>query len=208
MMRRSKTIMLLAALALAMAACSGSSYQMTPLYLEEQTAVTPIEDVLIIVVIDDQEIRAIFEKHFKDWFTVKGIEAITSTEVLPIKEDSELEKETILEIVDKYGNDSVLITNLEGYEEEEVFSRDRPRFHGNYYGFYRYAWGYVYWPTIYGENVQFTLETRLYNIKSESLVWAGDSKLVNPETTGEAIGQVVESVMQELEKNGLLPQKS
>ena len=56
--------------------------------------------------------------------------------------------------------------------------------------------------------MQFTLETRLYNIKNESLVWAADSKLVNPETTGEAIGQVVESVIQELEKNGLLPKKS
>jgi hypothetical protein len=206
-MRRFESL-LLVALALAVAACSGSSYQMTPLYLEEQAAVTPIEDVLIIVVIDDQEIRAIFEKHFKDWFTVKGIEAITSTEVLPIKKDGELDKETILEVVDKYANDSVLITNLEGYEEEEVFSRDLPRFHGTYYGFYRYAWGYVYWPTIYGENVQFTLETRLYNLKSESLIWAGDSKVVNPETAGKAIGQVVEAVMQELEKNALLPKKS
>ena len=178
-MRRFETMLLLAAMALALAACSGSSYQMTPIYLEEQAAITPIEDVLIIVVIDDQEIRTIFETHFKDWFTAKGIEAITSTEVLPIKKDGELKKETILEIVEKYGNDSVLITNLEGYEEEEVFSRDLPRFHGTYYGFYRYAWGYVYWPTIYGENVQFTLETRLYNIKSESLVWAADSKLIN-----------------------------
>ncbi len=207
-MRRSETMLLLAVVALAVAACSGSSHRMTPVYLEEQAAITPIKDVLIIVVIDDQEIRAIFEKHFKDWFTAKGIEAITSTEVLPIKKDSELDKEIILEVVDKYANDSVLITNLEGYEEEEVFSRDLPRFHGTYYGFYRYAWGYVYWPTIYGEKVQFTLETRLYSIKSESLVWAADSKLVNPETTGKAIGQVVESVMQELEKNGLLPKRS
>lgn len=206
-MRRFESL-LLVALALAVTACSGSSYQMTPLYLEEQAAVTPIEDVLIIVVVDDQEIRAIFEKHFKDWFTFKGIEAITSTEVLPVKKDGELDKETILEVVDKYANDSVLITNLEGYEEEEVFSRDLPRFHGTYYGFYRYAWGYVYWPTIYGENVQFTLETRLYNLKSESLIWAGDSKVVNPETAGKAIGQVVEAVMQELEKNALLPKKS
>jgi hypothetical protein len=207
-MRRFETMLLLAALALTMAGCSGSSYQMTPVYLEAPAAIKPIEDVLIIVVIDDQEIRAIFEKHFKDWFTYKGIEAITSTEVLPIKKDGELDKETILKVVDKYGHDSILITNLEGYEEEEVFSRDLPRFHGTYYGFYRYAWGYVYWPTIYGENVQFTLETRLYSLKSESLIWAGDSKVVNPGTVGKAIGQVVESVIQELEKNGMLPKPS
>ena len=140
-----------------------------------------------------------------DWLNLKGVDAVMSTDVLPVKADTKLQKETIIEVVDKYENDTILITHLVGKKETEVFSRDRPQYHHSYYGFYNYGWGYVTWPTIYGENVQFSLETRLYDVKTESLVWLGESQTTNPKTTGEAIGQVVEVVMTDLAKNGLLP---
>ena len=46
------------------------------------------------------------------------------------------------------------------------------------------------WPTIYGERVELNIETRLYDVKTESLIWAGELQLSNPKTTGEAIGQM------------------
>jgi hypothetical protein len=109
-------------------ACSGSSIQMTQTHLEDIGVGKPIKDVLIIVIIDDQEIRAIFENHYKDWLRVKGVEAIISANVLPIDAGTKLEKEAIIEVIDKYKNDTLLITHLVGFSETEVFSRDRPRF--------------------------------------------------------------------------------
>lgn len=207
-MRAENYLLLSVALVCFLAACTGSSIKLVPTHINESAAGKPIKDALIIVVIDDQEVRAIFEKHFKDWFAVKGVEAIASTDVLPVHEETQLEEATIVEVINKYENDSVLITHLVGFSETEVFSRVVPEVYRNYYGFYRYSWGYAHWPVITGENVQFTLETRLYDIKTESLLWAGESQLTNPETTGKAIGQVVEAVMQALEKNKLLPEAS
>jgi hypothetical protein len=204
-MRNIITRPFVATLAFVVVACSGSSIQMTQTHLEDIGVGKPIKDVLILVIIDDQEIRAIFENHYKDWLRVKGVEAIISANVLPIEAGTKLEKEAIIEVIDKYKNDTLLITHLVGFSETEVFSRDRPRFFNNYYGFYNYAWSYVYWPTIYGERVQFNLETRVYDVKTESLIWAGESQVKNPKTTGQAIGQVVDAVLKELEKNGLLP---
>ncbi len=202
---RKMITLFMALLALAVVACAGSSIQMTQTHLEKERVGKPIKDVLIIVIVDDQEIRTIFEEHFMDWLAVKGVEAITSADVLPINAGTKLEKEAIIEALHKYENDTLLITHLVGYAETEVFSRDRPRYYNNYYGFYNYAWGYVNWPTIYGERVQFKLETRVYDVKKESLIWAGESRITNPKTTGQAIGQVVDVVMKDLEKNGLLP---
>jgi hypothetical protein len=184
--------------------CSGSSSQLMHQHVEESRLGKPISDVLILVIVEDQEIRRIFEKHFMDWLNVKGVEAIISVDVLPVNEQTKLEKEAIVEVLDQHENDTILITNLVEFGETEVFSRDRPRFNYNYYGFYNYAWGYVYWPTVYGEKVQITLETRLYDVKTESLIWSGESHLKNPETTGKAIGDVVEMVIRDLDKNGLL----
>ena len=189
-------------------ACSLSRTRMVQAHVEETHVGTPINNVLIIAVIDDRQIRTIFEKHVQEWFNAFGVEAVTSSAVLPIDDDPKLEKAAIIEVVDQLGADTVAITRPVGFAESEVFSRERPRFYYNYYGFYNYAWGYVSWPTIYGEDVEFDLETRLYDVKTETLIWAGETKTTNPKTTGEAIGQVVEAVMKELQKNGLLPKRS
>jgi hypothetical protein len=204
-MRKIETTLLIAVLAFAVVACSGTSARMTPIHVETQRVGKPIKNVLIIAIIDNQEIRAILEKHFKDWLKVKGVESMTSVDLLPIDDNTKLEKEAIIEVVDKYENDTILITRLVGYGETEVFSRGRPQYFYNYYGFYNYGMVYVTWPVVSGEKVQISLETGLYDAKTESLIWAGESQLKNPKTTGIAIGQVVDMVMKELEKNGLLP---
>ena len=207
-MRKIETTLFMAVLAIAVVACSGSSSRMIPTHMEASHVGKPIKDVLIIAIIDNQEIRTILEKHFKDWLNAKGVEAIISADVLAVEMGAKLEKEAIVEIVDKYENDAILITHVVGMEVSEVFSRDRPQYFYNYYGFYNYGLSYVTWPTIYGEKVQFSLETGLYDVTTESLIWAGESQIKNPKTTGLAIGQVVEMVINELEKNGLLPKKS
>lgn len=204
-MRKIEIVLVIAALALAVVACSGSSARMIQTHVDETYVGKPIKDVLVIAIIDDQQIRAILEKHFVDWFAVKGVDAVISADVLPMDLRKKLEREAIVAVVDKYKNDTILITHLVGIEESEVFSRDRPQYFFNYYGFYNYGLAYVTWPTVYGEKVKFSLETALYDVKTESPIWAGESQLNNPQTTGKAIGQVVEMVMKELEKNGLLP---
>ena len=197
-----------ALLILSTVACSVSRTRMVQAHVEASRVGTPIKNVLIIAVIDNRQIRTIFEKHVQEWFNAYGVEAVTSSVVLPIDANTKLEKAAIIEVVDRFAADTVVITRPVGFAESEVFSRDRPRFYYNYYGFYNYAWGYVTWPTIYGEEIEFNLETRLYDVKTESLIWAGETQTTNPKTTGEAIGQVVEAVMKELQKNGLLPKRS
>jgi hypothetical protein len=125
--------------------------------------------------------------------------------VLPVEMGAKLDKEAIVAVIDNHASDAILITHIVGLEQAEVFNRGRPRFYSNYYGFYNYAWVYVTWPTVYGEKLKLRLETRLYDTKTESLIWAGETQLVNPKSTGEAIGQVGRGVMTDLEKNGLLP---
>ena len=207
-MRKTRIALFVAVLASLLAACGGSYFQMTQTHMEKAAAGKPIRDALVIVVVDDQEIKTVFEDYFKKRLTAAGVETIVSKDVLPVHKGSQLEKQAIVDVVDKNGNDSVLITHLVGLDESEAFNRDLPRVYRSYYGFYSYAWGYVEWPTTYKENVKLTIETRLYDVKTESLIWAGESKLSNPKTPGKAIGQVVDAVMQALEKNNLLPNAS
>lgn len=96
---------------------------------------------------------------------------MTSSEVLPIQDGAQLDEAAILKIIEKYGNDSVLITHPVAYDETEVFSRDELPNYPDYYSFYSYSQVYDHWPSVTWENEQITIETRLYDIKTESLLW-------------------------------------
>ena len=190
--------------------------KITKSYVDDTRVGKPVKNVLVIAVIEDVQIREIFETYFMKRLNVIGVEAISSFNLLSIDLNTAPEKEAaikeaILKIVDEYGNDAVVITRLAGFEETEVFSRSNRlarNVYVGYYGFYNYgyAWDGAYAPTIYGEHMQISLETRLYDVKTESLIWAGESQTMDPKTTGQAIGQVIDVVMKELRKNGLLPE--
>lgn len=207
-MRKMRTALFAACIAAFLVACAGSFFEMKTTHVEKTAEGKPIKDALVIVVVDDPEIRSVFENYFKKRLTMAGVETIIGADVLPMHKGSQLEKQKIVDVVEKNGNDSVLITHLVGFDESEAFNRDLPKVYRDYYGFYQYAWGYVVWPTTYKENVVLTIETRLYDAKTESLIWSGNSRLSNPKTTGTAIGEVVDAVMRELEKYKLLPNAS
>jgi hypothetical protein len=45
-------------------------------------------------------------------------------------------------------------------------------------------------------------------VETEGLIWAGELRVINPDTTGQAIGQVVAAVMKALRENELVPPKA
>lgn len=207
-MRRFMQAMMALWLIVFLIACSGGKTRLIQSHLDDAHADKSIADVLVIAIIQNREVREIFEKYFVQRLKTAGVEAISSVQELPVKEGEELEEGAILKVIDKYGNKTVAITHLVGMDQAEVFSRGRPQYYFNYHGFYNYSLSYVYWPIIYGERVQLSLETRLYDVKTRSLIWAGESRTSDPETTGQAIGQIVDVVIKELEKTGLLPKQN
>lgn len=206
-MRKMEAVLFLTILGLGLSGCAGSSSRLVQTHMDENRAGRPIRNALIIVVVDDQKIRRIFETYYKDWLHAKGVAAVISVDAFPVAMGTKLDKAAIIAVVGQHASDAILITRIVDLNQTEVFNRSRPRYYSNYYGFYNSTWDYVTWPTEYKENVTLQLETRLYDTQTESLIWAGETALVNPKTAGQAIGQVVEGVMKDLEKNRLLPEK-
>ena len=66
-MRKIDPMRFTAVLAFAMVACAASGTKLIQTHVEEKRMGKPIKDVLIIAIVDDREIRAIFEKHFMAW---------------------------------------------------------------------------------------------------------------------------------------------
>jgi hypothetical protein len=185
-------------------ACAGT--KLTHTWVDETYHGKPVSNILVIAVTHKEDNRQSFEDKFAAQLKVSGVEAVSSSNVIPIPADLELKKEEILKVVKKLKNDAVIITHLVGVEEKESYTppeRDK----GGYYGHYGWAYGYTHEPGFYRTHTIVRLATHLYDVKTEKLIWSGESESLDPGSTNQIIDDVIEVLIKDLQKNNLLPTK-
>jgi len=116
--------------------------------------------------------------------------------------DLVLKKETILKAVNQYGNDAVIIANLTGKKVKEVNTRTDRRNLG-FYGFYMDARDPGYTST----STALQLETKLYDVKTEKLIWSASSKTLSRAASDQIIDEVIVTVINNLQQNKIIALK-
>ena len=187
-------------------ACAGT--KLTHTRVDEAHRGNPVSDILVIGLTykDNEEVRRSFEDSFVRHLRAAGVEAISSVDAISIPANMKLEKEEILKAVNKFNNDAVIITHLVGKEEKEVYTRSAPSYRG-YYGYYGQAYSYSRSPVYSRTRKSVRLATKLYDVKTEKLIWSGKSETLNPDSNKQMIDDVIKAVIKDLQKNNLLPQK-
>ncbi|MFZ1201566.1 MAG: hypothetical protein WAO07_15470 [Desulfobacterales bacterium] len=182
--------------------CAGTRLSHT--WVDEARRGKPVADVLVIIIADKAQNRETFETKFVRQLQATGIEAVASGDAIPMPRDLKLEKDVIRQAVEKYGNDAVIISHLAGLEKEEVFTRTGPVY-GGYYNYYGYVFDRVHDPGVSGEVATVRLETNLYDVKTERLLWSGQSTSENVTSVNTVIDEVIALVIKDLQKQKLLP---
>ena len=78
---------------------------------------------------------------------------------------------------------------------------------GPYYSFAGYwgtAWGYPYDPTYIAEDVVVSIETQVYSLKDDHLVWAARSETTNPSSVRKLGKSVIKHVVGQMKKDGVM----
>lgn len=185
-------------------ACGGT--KLTTKQVDESRRGKPVSDILVIAITYKEELRHSFEDKFVAQLKTAGIEAVSSADVIPISEKQQLEKDAILKAVNEFENDAVIITHMVGVEEKEIVTRYPSRGRG-YYGHYLWAYGNTYEPGYSSTRITVRLATNLYDVKTEKLIWSGESETLRPDSINQTIDDVIKVVIKELQKNKLLPPK-
>ena len=198
-----KPFVLLVVFGLITNACT--STKLTNIWVDENYKGKAFSDFLVIAVTEEEGIRRSFEKKFVEDLKETGVEAISSADAINIVADKELEKEDILKAVQKYKNDAVIITHLIGVKKERVYTPPAGSY--GYYGYYDRVYGYVHSPGYYTTHKYVLLETNLYDVPTEKLIWTCQSETWDTGSTSEMIDEVIKAVTKDMSKNGLLPNK-
>jgi hypothetical protein len=196
----------LSMIALFFVSCTGTGTELTQKRIDDSYKGRPVSDILVIAITGNEHNRRVFEKKFVSQLKSVGIDAVSSEEAMPMPADLELKKEDILKAVDQYENDAVIITHLIGKEEKDVYTRGGSP-HGGFYGFYRSRYSYAHDPGYSSTNTTVRLQTNLYDVKTEKLIWSGKSNSWSDEAKDQIINDVIKAVIVELKNNELIAPK-
>lgn len=184
--------------------CSGTKITEKP--VDEVFHGKPVSDILVIAITGNEHNRRVYEQKFVSHLTSFGIDAISSEEVIPMPPDLKMEKEAILDVVDQYENDAVIVTHLIDREIEDVYSRGGNGLRG-FHGFYSSRYNYAYDPGYSSTSIAFRLETNLYHVKTDKLIWAGESTSWSKGSHGQIVDDVIKAVINTLIENKLIAPK-
>ena len=181
--------------------CAGT--ELTQKQVDDAYKGKPVSDIFVIAITGNEHNRRSFEKKFVAHLKSVGVDAISSEEAIPMPPNLELKKETILKAVNQYENDAVIITHLIGREEKEVHTRGGSA-HRGFYGFYHSRYRY---PSYSSTSTTVRLETNLYVVKTEKLIWSGKTKTWSKDSSNQIINDVIKTVINDLQKNKLIAPK-
>ena len=188
---------------------SSATTKITETWKDPRYRGAPFSDLFVIGVAKEENTRRSFENKFVEKLQAAGVQAVASSSVM--ESDQKIEKAAVLAAIEKRDIDAVLVTRLVSLKEEEVRSPSASDYgspddyHGRYYTDYNAAYDYAHQPAQYTTSVRVGLETKLYDVKTEKLVWAATSKTANPKSRIKLFDAVIEALVRDLKKNKLLP---
>lgn len=137
---------------------------------------------------------------------IKRAEAIPSYRILSREEMKD--KDAARAKVEQMGIDGAVTMRFLGKDEKLEYvpgtSYYGPSYYQPFWGYYGYAQPMMYDPGYYTQTQIIRLETNIYDLKGEKLVWTGHSETSDPTSLNDLIDSVARATGDELVKEGLL----
>jgi hypothetical protein len=208
------TLSILAAASMWMTAC-GPSTSITGSWKdpEVQAGQGNIKTVFVSALTGNMTIRTKLESDIAAEAERRGFKVIKSTELYPqtFSKENAPSKEQIVQQIRAKGADAILTAALVNKENETRYvpgtTTYMPMSYGYYGGFGRYygAMGpMMYDPGYYTTDKSYYIETNLYRVSDEKLIWSAQSKTVNPNGLDDFTSGYIKSLGKRMEADGLV----
>ena len=164
--------------------------------------------VLVVGISKNATKRHIYEDTFVDSLNGVNIKAIAS--YTASKQAIEPSKDALKDVVKKTGAKTVLITHMVGENEKDHYQPALDRYgsirHSNT-GLYRYypmIYSSVYTPGSYTSTTKVMLETNLYDVETERLIWTARSESIDPVMTRKYYQKLIDLFLNDLQRKKLI----
>jgi len=172
-------------------------------------------DLLIIGIGESEQNRRAYESYFVEELGKLKIESVASYKL--IKSNETIDRDTVLKAIEGLDIDGVIVTHLVAVDEETVYRQTGyggmyggyygAGYYGSMYSYYPHVNSYVHDPGYYSTHETYTIETTLYDVKSEELVWTARTRTFSPESVDEVITDLTKLLISDMEEKNLIKAK-
>ena len=188
--------------ALALSACSTTSTTFTDTWKDPEAQRLDFKKILTVVITDEDIIRRSAETRLAK--NITKAEAVPSYTFLTRDDlkDVERAKAKVLE----RGFDGAIVLRIVAVDEEQQYVSGRyvadPSM--SFWGYYGYYWPRVYEPGYAISKQVVIVESKIYSVKDEKMVWSGLSRTIQPESVKRLIDELAEEGGKVLREQGLI----
>jgi hypothetical protein len=166
----------------------------------------PGDKIAAIVVSPDEGRRRRHENSLARELTGRGLEGIPSYQLIPV--DTLKDEAAAKAAFEKAGVVGAVVMRVLGVDTDTYVRPPTyysgPMYGGYWGGYYPYGWTTVYSPGYAITETKVVVETMVYDLKQNVLLWAGTSRTANPNSADELIAKLVKKGAEEMRRAGLV----
>lgn len=209
-MNTKRVLVLACSLPLLAAGCATTSFTSSWKAPDAQPLLFKAGDkVVAMVQAQSSSIRRSGEANLADELDRRGLKGIPAYSLLP--EGTEKDEARAKVAIENSGAVGVIVMRPMGREQELTVIPGSyygsPYYGGFWGGYYGYGWGGMYDPGTVRTDTYVSVETLVYDLRQNKLVWAGQTRTMNPEDVESFVAELAEAVSQELRATGLVAGK-
>ena len=203
----------LAALSLAaLASCAGTT-QLTSSWADPASANRGFKKIVVVGATPKNATRRMYEDQFAADLQARGVTGVQS---YTFAAEGQIDKDAAAAKLKEMGVDGVIVTRLVDKETVQTYypptysSVAAPApYYGGWYGYYSMGYSYMSSPGYVAEDHVFRIETNLYDLQNDKLVWSGltESTLSSGSAPETEIKPFIDLIVYNMEKSKILPKK-
>ena len=205
-MNRSRAFVAILALTLAATSC-GTSSSLTQRWSDQSYTGSPGQKMMVIALTPAERNALIWEGAFSNALTKVGVQPIPGSKTFPFGQ--KIEEPALKDGIRQSGANLVAVTRVLAVDKEQEYVpgtsyyTPAPGYYGMY-GYYHSSYAFVSSPGYIQENTIVKLETNVYDVNTEKLVWSGVSETINPETAQDVANSVAMMLVDDMRKSKII----
>jgi len=198
-----KHLILSTVVAVTLISC-GPSTKIVNTWMEPNASITqgPSNKTLVIAVVKDESSRRIIEDQLVK--RLKGI-GIASYTMLPPDLLKDANESTVKQKLEEGRFTHLLVMRLGDIQTETTYTPGTTTaYYGGYGRYYAHGAGFYSTPGYYSTDKNYFVETTVYTVNPDKLVWTGSTKTVNPSGMSKTVNEIADVVSDKMKKQGFL----
>jgi len=195
-----------------LAACSSPKESTTGVWVnKDKIQGKSFNKIFIVVMTADPEARSTVENDLAAVATSRGHPVVKSIDVITtsLKDPKLPTKDEVVAKVKETTCDAVFVATLLKKEESVGYTPGTSAYsvapYQTYYpGYYSYWYPSVSTPSYYDHEKTYFMQSNLYDVASEEIMWSVKSKIFSPETLKKFSKQYTSTLVKQLEKEKLV----